>query len=65
MKASWMKMSWIDVVGMNRVVAVEKYDEDDVEVCIPKPRNIRRDSSGDILRQLRSNVEAEWNIDNS
>lgn len=38
-------MSWICVVGMNLVEAVERYVEDDVEVWIPKPRITKSDSS--------------------
>ncbi|KAH0555744.1 hypothetical protein GP486_006312, partial [Trichoglossum hirsutum] len=38
-------MSWIKFVGMKRVVEVERYVDDVVDVWIPKPRMTRRDSS--------------------
>ena len=40
-----MKMSCIEVVGIKRVVAVDRYVGEDVEVWIPRLRRTRRDSS--------------------
>jgi hypothetical protein len=38
-------MSWICVVGMKVVVDEEKKYGELVDVCIPRPRRTRRDSS--------------------
>jgi len=38
-------MSWITVVGINRVDAVERYVDAELVVWIPNPRSTRRDSS--------------------
>jgi len=40
-----MKMSWIEVVGMKRVVGVLRYVAEDVDVCRPRPRSNVSDSS--------------------
>lgn len=40
-----MTMSWICVVGMKVVVDEEKKYGELVDVCIPRPRRTRRDSS--------------------
>lgn len=40
-----MKMSWMDVVGMKRVVDVERYVGELVVVWTPRVRRMSRDSS--------------------
>jgi hypothetical protein len=40
-----MKMSWMDVVGMKRVAAVDKYVSEELVVWIPRPRKTSSDSS--------------------
>jgi hypothetical protein len=49
LKASCMKISWILVVGMKRVVGVWRYVEDVVDVCTPRPRSRVSDSSMEVV----------------
>jgi hypothetical protein len=43
-----MKISWMDVVGMKRVAAVDRYVSDELVVWIPRPRRTSSDSSAAI-----------------